>query len=169
MNIFAVEECAEAAARALPDKLIVKMPLESAQMLSTAHRLLSPENYCEAYNIYKPAFVNHPCTIWARETHENYRWLLIHWITLCEEYYYRYARYHASWTKLWDGLKIFPMNITKGDLTPFAQAMPTQYKNPDNPIKAYRDYMIAEKHYAKWERGTERPKWWARMRGSDVN
>lgn len=160
MNIFVVEDCPIKCARALPDKLVVKMPLESAQMLSTAHRLLSPHEYCEEMSLYKKAYYNHPCTIWARETNENYRWLLIHWISLCEEYYVRYGKYHASWVRLWDGLKIFPMNITEGDLTPFAQAMPNQYKDETNPISAYRKYMIAEKHYAKWEKGTTKPRWW---------
>ena len=160
MNIFAVEDCAVASARALPDKLIVKMPLETAQMLSTAHRYLSPADYCEEMGLYKKAYYNHPCTVWARETHENYRWLLLHFITLCEEYYFRYGRYHASWTKLWDGLKRFPMNIQEGDITPFAQAMPLKYKNSLDHIDAYRKYMIAEKHYAKWEKGTNKPAWW---------
>ena len=160
MNIFAVETCPEKSARALPDKLIVKMPLETAQMLSTAHRYLSPEKYCVEKGLYKKAYFNHPCTIWARTTHENYRWLSLHFITLCEEYYFRYGKYHASWTKLWDGLKIFPMNIQEGDLTDFAQAMPDQYKNPSNHVDAYRKYMIAEKHYAKWEKGTKKPNWW---------
>lgn len=160
MNIFAVDTCPVKSARALPDKLIVKMSLETAQMLSTAHRYLSPNEYCVEKGLYKKAYFNHPCTIWARTTHENYRWLLLHFITLCEEYYFRYGKYHASWTKLWDGLKIFPMNIQEGDLTDFAQAMPDQYKNPSNHVDAYRKYMIAEKHYAKWEKGTEKPNWW---------
>jgi hypothetical protein len=160
MNIFVVETDPVAAARQLPDKLICKMPLESAQMLSTAHRYLSPAQYCEDMGLYKKAFYNHPCTIWARTTHENYRWLLLHWITLCEEFNYRYGNDHKSWTDLWEGLKIFPMEITEGNLTPFAQAMPEEYKNPLDPVAAYRNYMICEKHYAKWEKGTQKPYWW---------
>jgi len=161
MNIFAVEQCPEKAARALPDKLIVKMPLETAQMLSTAHRYLSPVDYCEEKGLYQKAYYNHPCNVWLRESHENYRWLLLHFITLCEEYNLRYGRDHLSWVKLWDGLKIFPKDITEGDLTPFAQAMPIEYKNINNHVDAYRTYMIAEKHYAKWEKGTPRPAWWS--------
>jgi hypothetical protein len=160
MNIFAVRHCAEQAARDLPDKLICKMPLESAQMLCTAHRELSPHEYCEEKGLYLTAFKNHPCTIWARTTHENYRWLLIHWITLCEQFYVRYGKQHKSWIDLWEGLKIFPMDISEGELTPFAQAMPDIYKNPKNHIAAYRNYMIAEKHYAAWDKGVAKPKWW---------
>ena len=160
MNIFVVDKCPIKSARQLPDKLIVKMPLETAQMLSTAHRYLSPNDYCEEKGLYKKAFYNHPCTVWARTTHENYRWLMLHWITLCEEYYIRYGKYHKCWTKLWDGLKIFPMDIQEGELTEFAQAMPDQYKVKNNPVKAYRDYMINEKHYAQWNKGSPKPKWW---------
>lgn len=160
MNIFAVHRCPTKSARALPDKLIVKMPLETAQMLCTAHRELSPADYCDDFNLYKPAFVNHPCTIWARQTHENYRWLLLHFVGLCEEYTKRYDKYHLSWTKLWDGLARFPMDIQEGGLTNFAQAMPNEYKHRDH-ITAYRQYMIAEKHYAKWEKGTPKPTWWS--------
>lgn len=161
MNIFVCEKCPEDAARALPDKLICKMPLETAQMLSTAHRYLSPHEYCEEMGLYKKAYYNHPCTVWARTTHENYRWLLIHWITLCEEFYDRYGKYHKSWTDLWHGLKQFPMEIQEGQLTDFYQAMPDIYKKPNDPVAAYRDYMINEKHYAAWNKGTERPAWWS--------
>ena len=159
MNIFAVHKCPTKSARALPDKLVVKMPLETAQMLCTAHRVLSPQEYCDDFNLYKPAFVNHPCTIWTRETHENYRWVLEHFVSLCGEYHNRYDKYHACWTKLWNGLAKFPMGIAEGELTKFAQAMPDQYKS-DSHIWSYRNYMINEKHYAKWEKGTNKPTWW---------
>ena len=159
MNIFAVHNCPTKSARALPDKLIVKMPLETAQMLCTAHRVLSPQEYCDDSNLYKPAFVNHPCTIWTRTTHENYRWVLEHFVSLCEEYNKRYKKDHLCWTKLWNGLARFPMDIQEGKLTKFAQAMPVEYKS-DSHIWSYRNYMINEKHYAKWEKGTRKPSWW---------
>ena len=162
MNIFVVDESPTKSARYLPDKLICKMPLETAQMLSTAHRYLSPHEYCEDMGLYKKAFDNHPCTKWARETHENYRWLTLHWITLCEEFYLRYGKIHLSYKKLCDGLFELPYFIEEGELTPFAQAMPDIYKNPNNPVKAYRDYCMNEKHYAKWEKGREKPKWWVK-------
>ena len=52
-----------------------------------------------------------------------------------------------------------PQNIPLKSMSPVAQAMPDQYKN-DDPIKAYRNYCINEKHYAKWERGRDKPAWW---------
>ena len=63
------------------------------------------------------------------------------------------------WTKLYDALAVFPMDIKEGSLTPFAQAMPDEYKSSDH-VNSYRQYMINEKHYAKWEKGTCKPKWW---------
>lgn len=160
MNIFAVRLEPDLAAIDLPDKLICKMPLETAQMLSTAHRILSPKEYCDAYDLYKPAFVNHPCTIWARTTHENYRWLLLHWVELCSQFKLRYGHNHKSWGDLQEGLLRFPMNIQEGEMTSFAQAMPDKYKRKYNHVAAYRDYMINEKHYAAWNKGVDKPKWW---------
>ena len=66
------------AAQNLPDKLVVKMPLESAQMLSTAHRVLDGDDIADELGVYKIAHINHPCTIWVRETSQNYLWLYYH-------------------------------------------------------------------------------------------
>ena len=160
MNIFVVEKNPIDAARQLPDKLICKMPVETAQMLCTAHRLLSTEKYCTEKKLYKKAFWNHPCTIWARETHCNYLWLLKHWVALCDEFQQRYGKQHKSYTDLHAGLSELPSMIPVGNLTNFAQAMPIQYKNLNNPVQAYRKYMIAEKHYAQWNKGSKKPYWW---------
>lgn len=160
MNIFVIEKDPHKAAIQLPDKLICKMPLETAQMLSTAHRYHSPHEYCVDMSLYKKAYYNHPCTVWARESHENYRWLLLHWISLCEEFYYRYGKYHLSWTQLQEGLLRFPMNIREGTMTSHPQCMPAIYKKPNDAVSAYRDYVIHEKHYAAWNKGRDKPNWW---------
>tara|TARA_R100001377_G_scaffold28556_1_gene15469 strand:+ start:6726 stop:7220 length:495 start_codon:yes stop_codon:yes gene_type:complete len=162
MNIFYVHNDPADAAICLPDKLVVKMPLESAQMLSTAHRLLSGEDYCDKRGIYKKAYMNHPCTIWARETSENYMWLYWHFFALCKEYEHRYGRQHLSYVKLNQSLSKLPIGIPESGLTTMPQAMPDQYKNPD-PVKAYRDYVVNEKTYAQWNKiPTRQPDWWQR-------
>ena len=161
MNIFYFDECPVVSAEAQPDKMLVKMPLETAQMLCTAHRVLDGDEYADEHGLYKEAYKNHPCTIWARESRGNYEWLYIHFLALAMEYTYRYGKEHLSYTKLHEPLEKHPDNINKGDMTPLAQAMPDEYKN-DNPIVAYRDYVIHEKHYAKWEKNREKPKWWTR-------
>jgi len=159
MNIFAVESCPVKSAQSLPDKLIVKMPLESAQMLSTAHRVLSGDSYCNSKGMYKTAHLNHPCSIWVRKSSDNYEWLYRHFVSLSMEFEKRYKKQHKSFIDHKDNLAILPYGIQHHGLTKFAQAMPDIYKN-QNHIKAYRDYMINEKHYAKWEKGTSKPIWW---------
>jgi hypothetical protein len=52
-----------------------------------------------------------------------------------------------------------PDNITHTSMTTLAQAMPDVYKDSD-PIVAYRDYVIHEKHYAQWNKNREKPIWW---------
>ena len=161
MNIFYFYDCPIKSAQAQPDKMLVKMPLETAQMLCTAHRVLDGDEYADEVGLYKEAYKNHPCTVWARQSRGNYEWLYIHFLALAMEYTYRYGKEHLSYTKLHEPLEKHPDNIHRGDMTPLAQAMPDEYKN-DNPVVAYRDYVIHEKHYAKWEKNREKPKWWTR-------
>ena len=159
MNIFYFYKSPTLSAQAQPDKMLVKMPLETAQMLCTAHRELDGNEYADEQGLYQRAYWNHPCTIWARESSANYWWLYSHFIALGSEYTYRYGKIHKSIRELWKPLFKIPDNITKGKLTPLAQAMPEEYKD-ENPITAYRNYCINEKHYAKWERGRDKPSWW---------
>ena len=159
MNRFIIEKTPQEIAKSLCDQHIVKMPLEEAQMLCTAHRELDGDEYADANGLYKRAYWNHPCTIWARESSSNYSWLYKHFLALGLEYEYRYGRKHASVVKLEEPLSKMPDNITHTSLTPLAQAMPEEYKNED-AIIAYRNYCINEKHYAKWERNRTKPIWW---------
>jgi hypothetical protein len=75
------------------------------------------------------------------------------------EYTYRYGKTHASLVKLEEPLSKMPDNITHTSMTTLAQAMPDVYKDSD-PIVAYRDYVIHEKHYAQWNKNREKPIWW---------
>ena len=159
MNIFYFYDSPMKSAQAQPDKMLVKMPLETAQMLCTAHRELDGDEYADKVGLYKRAYWNHPCTIWARETSENYWWLFRHFLALGDEYTYRYGKEHASVAKLKYVLQTSPKAIKLDERTPVAQAMPEEYKD-ENPITAYRNYCINEKHYAKWERGRDKPSWW---------
>jgi len=163
MNIFYFYDCPVASAKAQPDKMLVKMPLETAQMLCTAHRELDGDEYADKVGLYKKAYWNHPCTVWARAGVINYVWLYKHFLALGEEYKYRYGREHGSITKLKNALEPHPDNIDPNPkMTPVAQAMPDKYKRLYDPIQAYRDYCINEKHYAKWERGRDKPAWWVK-------
>jgi len=86
MNIFYFDECPVKSAEAQPDKMLVKMPLETAQMLCTAHGVLDGDDYADSYGLYKEAYKKHAYTIWAREAFDNYRWLYRHFIALGDEY-----------------------------------------------------------------------------------
>ncbi len=177
MNIFVLDKNPTTAAEYMCDKHIVKMILESCQLLSTTHRVLDgkkverqtkngrrytyymlEDSRVDSY-IYKSTMINHPCTIWTRQSTRNYDWLCKHTLALCEQYTKRYGKTHVS-TQLAEWLFRHPPTGLKIDsLTPFAQAMPDQYKHQD-AIKAYRDYYIFEKsRFAKWKLGNT-PEWY---------
>lgn len=141
----------------LCDKHIPKMVLESAQMLSTAQRVLGEEEDI----LYKIAHKNHPCSIWVRENTQNYLWLYEHFDALAQEYHKRFERSHLSWDKLGVILMRLPDRLRRSEqMTPPALAMPDQYKETC-PYQSYRNYLVAEKNgFAKWERGTPKPFWW---------
>ena len=148
MNIFILEETPQLAAQYHCDKHVVKMILEYSQLLSTAHRVLDGDSAPDI--LYKATHINHPCTRWTRETTDNYLWLynLLH--SLHSEYRHRYGKEHKS-VALMNALFNFPNNIESGERTPFALAMPDEYKCED-AVQAYRDYYIGEKaHFCTWK------------------
>ena len=157
MNIFAISPCPIISGQRLPDVLCVKMPLEVSQMLSTALRL---HGY-EGDDIYKAAHRHHPCTKWAAETTANYRWLLQHGISLGKEYSLRYKRIHKSSLLLPRFQEVYRDYLPDGNLTPFAQAMPEEFKDLTDAHKAYRAYMQS-KHYfqSSWKKGRDFRHWY---------
>ena len=137
MNIFVVDKDPWVAAQMLCDRHVVKMILESAQMLSTVmHKNGDP-------GPIRPTHHNHPCTVWAGASFDNYLWLCAHFDGLLIEYTKSYNKIHAYQVHL-DTLYKYGLKLPEKGLTPFAQAMPEQYKNPD-AVKAYRDYYCGDK------------------------
>lgn len=152
LNIFAVDSDPVVAAQSLCDAHVIKMILESAQMLCAAH----PQGFAP----YKRSHYNHPCTIWARTSKANYMWLCEHAKALCAEYTYRYGKRHKSEDVI-DWCIANSSEIPNGSLTPHAQAMPPQYRN-GSFVEAYRAYYRGEKsRFAKW-RKREPPLWFAK-------
>ena len=145
MNIFYLDEDPEVAAILQYNKHVVKMILESAQMLCTAHHVYGNEEQKE--NVpYKQAHLNHPSTIWCRQSIPNYMWLYEHMLALGHEYTHRYGKVHKSITKCKDFLSIAPQEINKyASFTQPPQAMPDEYK-AECSIEAYWNYYIGEKH-----------------------
>ncbi len=177
MNIFHLDNDPIVAAQMMCDKHVVKMIVEYAQLMSTAHRVLDGELYLDKTKngrnikrwrlkptaqerlLYKASHVNHPSNIWVRENNNNYRWLYKHFRELCKEYTRRYGKVHMTEEKLKGQLWFSPKNIDQvGKMTRFAQAMPDHCKM-DNPVDAYRKYYINEKSYmARWT-NREIPNW----------
>ena len=155
MNIFVTNPDPSVSAQCLPDKHIVKMPLETCQMLSI---VCSEEwghsygkiyrNDGQPYQTKKGAFRNHPCTIWANDTLENAWWLLSHGLALCAEYTHRYGKIHSCQRPLQETTPLLPSaEYTKH--TPCVFAGPDVYKH-DKTIDiftAYK-YYIASKPWA---------------------
>ena len=159
MNLFVLDTDPVEAARLQCDKHIVKMIVESAQMLSTAHRMLdgvqttrssvSGKRTVKYWQLsgesedilYKAVHTGHPCTIWTMRSNNNYNWHYVHFCALCDEFKYRYGKTHATDIKLRDILKSPPRNIPVGYLTNQPLAMQS---NPecmlDDIVKSYRAF-----------------------------
>jgi len=175
LNIFVLSTDPLKAAIDQCDKHVVKMILESAQMLSTAHRILDGElsiteykgRKCKVYTLhderdgrlYKAAHINHPCSIWCRESTANYDWLYNHFLMLCEEYQYRYNKIHKTDSLLGEVLANHPDNLPYRELTPFALAMPDEFKI-DSAVQSYRLYYSSKAQDFKmvWK-GSGPPEW----------
>ena len=142
MNIFYLDKCPIKAAQVQYNKHVVKMILESAQLLCTAHHCIMGS---DADVPYKATHRNHPSAIWARRSAENYTWLYRHFIALCEEYTKRYGRTHLSYTKCKDKVNILPGALFRTGLTKMPQCMPDKYKD-ECSVQAYWNYYIGEKH-----------------------
>lgn len=163
MNIFCLSDCPEQSAKWMLDKHVVKMPTESMQMLSTILTHLDIEAP------YKPVMLNHPSTIWARETKQNFLWLMQHTYALCQEYTQRYGKMH----KVEETFYEFEDNLYKGasllpdtELTEFAIAISDDMQcrkqtgfDEATAIEKYRMYYLHDKwHFATWK--TNSPDWW---------
>jgi len=170
MNIFVLDRNPTIAAQQMCDKHVVKMIVESAQMLSTCHRMadgeletrpsVSGKRMVPYYRLddwresklYKAVHFKHPCNIWLRESVNNYQWLFKHFGALLREYRLRYDKNHKC-EDLYDALVWVPQNIPFIPQTEFAQAMPDEYKQKD-VVLAYRSYYNKFKSdIAKWKSG----------------
>jgi len=151
VNIFVLDKDPKKCAQYHVDRHIVKMPLESAQMLCTAHHVYGNNAP------YRKTHVNHPCTKWARESKGNYQWLLSLGEELLKEYTYRYHKIHGS-TQVIAWCRNNLPDLPEIGVTTRPQAMDTKYKSSD-VVDAYRSYYRNEKkEIASWT-GREIPDW----------
>ena len=156
MNIFVTDRCPIQSARNLPDKHIVKMPLETCQMLS----IIYSDWYYGVGKLYKSdgtpyrtshgAFRNHPCTQWAAANQYNLAWLIRHGYALCHEYNLRYGKVHTCLDVIEQAERIYHKsfdNLLLSDasrkVTSFTRAMPESIKfdTSIDTITAYKQYL----------------------------
>lgn len=155
MNIFYLHKVPRIAAQYHNDRHVVKMILETAQLLSTAH--VEIDGVMVAY---KATHVNHPSAIWVRESIHNYNWAYQLLAALLDEYTYRYGKTHATARHL-EALSKAPQGIPKVPATPIRLAMPEALKSLYTGVEAYRMYyslckrVFADGRPATW---TKRPK-----------
>lgn len=155
MNIFVLDLDPEAAARFHVDKHVVKMPLETAQLLCSVHHVLGSADDVP----YRLTHRNHPCATWARKSLSNYRWLVRLGMALCREYTHRYGRTHKSQAVI-EWCRDREPDLPDCGLTPFAQAVPEEHKSPD-AVWAYRRYYMADKkRMASWKK-RQPPPWFS--------
>ena len=164
MNIFVLDECPIQSAQMQCDKHIVKMPLETAQMLcSVFHR------HGQGHLVpYREVHKNHPCTLWAGDSADNFCWLVQHGMELCFEYTRRYNKIHKCQQVIMDLRETDWGTLQYQDMekTPHPQCMPDEYKSTElrihsNAVRAYRRYYVNDKKdIAKWEKSRPMPDWY---------
>ena len=148
MNIFVTDPDPSVSAQCLPDKHIVKMPLETCQMLAIVASKKWGRNYGTLpkldgtpYLTDKGAFRNHPCTIWAQD---NYTWLILHGLALCAEYTHRYSKVHSCQQTIEYAKMIFPDWLPQPKS--FTRAMPDEFKYDTSidTFTAYKNYISSK-------------------------
>lgn len=152
------------------------MILESAQLLSTAHRLLDGRETAGKSKtgrnvkryilddgrdnvMYQATHVNHPSAVWARESIENYCWLVDHFFALGDEYEYRYRKTHKCFGELSYMLQSPPKNLQEYDMTKMPSAMADEYKISDDPVDNYRNYYKMGKSSLHSWKNRQPPEW----------
>jgi|AntAceMinimDraft_13_1070369.scaffolds.fasta_scaffold03591_4 hypothetical protein len=185
MNIFYLSHDPKVCAEQHCDKHVVKMILEYAQLLSTAHRVIDGtasvglsktgrkqtsyvlDDQRETV-LYRASHINHPSAVWARQSKQNYTHLYELMGHLCKEYTRRYGKTHKSEDLMFE-LYIAPRGISVE--TTFTQpppAMPDYCKVPGDSVASYRNYYIKEKSYmAKWK--TKQPDWFVKGMQNNAN
>lgn len=148
MNIFMLDANPKKAAEYLVDRHVVKMCIEYAQLLSTAHFVLKSWKD----GMYEATHIHHPSAKWVRACVDNYDWLYQHWTWTLDEYTVRYDKIHAC-NDLRQYLMHEPRHIPWANgMTPIPLCMPDEYKGDDR-IEAYRKYYDeGKRHLHSWKR-----------------
>jgi len=162
MNLFILDQDPQLSAEYHTDRHIVKMPTETAQMISFVYHDIN------LWNQEKPSFImqfskthyNHPCSIWIRESLSNFLYTCIFGLELYKEYQYRYQKLdkHERAKNIFEYALKNPPKIEQKGLTEFAKAMDKEYICSD-PIESYRNYYrLGKSHLHSWK-NRNKPHW----------
>ena len=151
MNIFATDLDPRRSAEFLCNRHVVKMVLETAQLLSGALRMHGVDDD----RLYRLTHKNHPCSIWTRTDRTNFMWLVEHGLALSAEYSRRYRKTHKSLAVI-EAARSLAHRIPAGDGTPFAMAMPEQF-HTQIPTLSYRAYLASK--YQSWTEAGRPPRY----------
>lgn len=154
MNIFFLDENPTLSAQYHVDKHVVKMILETAQLLCGVHHVTAHDS---AHVPYKLSHKNHPCSIWCRESLSNYLYLCELGLELSKEYTYRYGKRHKSQDVI-EWCLINKPNIPDIEFTDPAKAMPDEFK-VDSVVESYRNYYMGAKFSLAAWKNREKPFW----------
>lgn len=152
MNIFVLDLNPKKCAQYHGDIHVRKMLIEASQLLSNAHTFYGSKRK----SLCLPTHTHHPCSIWAHQTRANYLWLLDLYVELHNEFMHRFKKAHANYLNRYDAISSPPTLLHGTELTPFALAMPDEYKDKDgDAVASYRNYYTLHKQAMhKW---TNRP------------
>ena len=179
MNIFYIDEDPRQCAEWMVDKHVIKMIVETAQLLSTAHRVMDGELQIIEKEVngktrktktwvlgdhrelvmYNATHINHPSAVWVRQSVENYNWLADHMFALSDEYRYRYNKRHATIEKMGYDLQSPPHKLEDWDWTPMPSVMADEYIVSDNPVENYRNYYRLGKTNLHHWKNRPTPEW----------
>lgn len=162
MNIFFLDKSPKLSAQYQCNKHVIKMIVESAQLLSTAHRVLDGDKLVlpddREQILYKATHINHPCAVWCRATYMNYRWLADHLEYLLDEYTLRYKKQHKS-EDVYHALIDSPDCIEPEGFTTPPCCMPDEFKISDNYVDNYREYYRVDKAHLHAWKNRDKPNW----------
>lgn len=184
MNIFVLDSDPDTAALYHCDKHVLKMILETGQLLCTAHWVLWAKQLGKERSDFrlvrdlqqfllesvpkdrqppwKLTHINHPCSVWVRETVSNYHWTLRLMGSLLQQYKRRYKKRHKSTTVYEWLVENVPPGIPDEYVTDHPLCMPDECKVGNDAVASYRKYYTERKAYmAKWKNGVT-PPWWAK-------
>ena len=155
MNIFSVNKDPVFSARQLCNKHVIKMPTESMQMLHTAFEK-------NKFKLFNP---QHPCSVWARQSKDNFNWLIEHGLALCDEYKNRYLRKHKAQESIeWVRDNQNQLDFAESKLTPFPRCFSEFKAELDKTIEdthlAYQEFYNLDKTWAQWHSLEKIPAWW---------